>query len=178
MGQHTALEAIKRVYSLRRFVSRLLKPLVYLVTTPDVFVPIMHGNWPGNDTLWRTILDLNLIIRYADAGGTLTPGQKRRLFFFVDGVISGDGDGPMQNRARRVGLIAAASSSVALDRQLAHLMGFDWKRIPHLANVELDQDVQFPIHDQGDDSVFCNAPLVNDVNLRFRPARGWKSTLR
>ena len=46
---------------------------------------IMEGSWEGNDTIWRTVLDLNQILFYADRDGpharssaAALPGDRRR----------------------------------------------------------------------------------------------------
>ena len=59
---------------------------------------IRSGNWWGNDTVWRMCLDLNKIIFYGNQDGTLRPGTpegRKRHFVLVDGIIAGEGRGPM-----------------------------------------------------------------------------------
>ena len=51
------------------------------------------GNWHGNDTIWRTCIDLNRVLYHADAEGRLgTP--RRRVLNVYDGVVAGEGPRP------------------------------------------------------------------------------------
>ncbi|WP_431237363.1 DUF362 domain-containing protein [Mycolicibacterium aichiense] len=56
---------------------------------------VRAGNWFGNDTLWRTILDVNRALRYAQADGTLATTPQRRTFSIVNALVSGDGEAPI-----------------------------------------------------------------------------------
>jgi len=38
---------------------------------------INDGNWYGNDTIWRTILDLNKVLAYTDKNGVLRDRPQR-----------------------------------------------------------------------------------------------------
>jgi hypothetical protein len=93
---------------------------------------VRWGDWPGNDTAWRMCLDLNLVLRYADAGGRMRAEPQRRYFSIVDGIVAGSGDGPMMPTARRIGYLAAGPDPVVVDRTCAAHMGFDPDRIPLL----------------------------------------------
>jgi hypothetical protein len=93
-----------------------------------------NGNWHGNDTIWRTAIDLNKVFYLGDREGVLgRPG--RRVLNVYDGIVAGEGDGPMAPDPRPIGLLAAAEDGVAADVAIAWLMGFDWRRIPILARA-------------------------------------------
>lgn len=90
------------------------------------------GAWPGNDTLWRTILDINTILFFADAAGTLHDTPQRRYFALVDGVMGGEGNGPILPVPKPSGVILLGDDPLAVDVVASRLMGFDWERIPQL----------------------------------------------
>ncbi|MFP6661386.1 MAG: DUF362 domain-containing protein [Myxococcota bacterium] len=94
-----------------------------------------NGNWFGNDTIWRTCLDLNKVFYFGDKTGKLSKTPGRRVLNVYDGIIAGEGDGPMGPRARPIGLLALGEDGGAVDVILAWIMGFDWRRIPVLANA-------------------------------------------
>ena len=99
---------------------------------------IRSGNWHGNQTLWRMVLDLNKILFYANPDGTLREpeaGSCKPYISIVDGIVAGEGDGPEAPDAKRTGLLIAGTSPVAVDAVCAKLMGFDWRKIPSLANA-------------------------------------------
>ena len=92
------------------------------------------GAWYGNDTIWRMVYDLNRIIRYAPpGGGALAATPQRDYVAILDGIVAGEGNGPLQPLPVEAGVVAAARDPFALDALMARLMGFDPARIPLLA---------------------------------------------
>ncbi|MCL4553146.1 MAG: DUF362 domain-containing protein, partial [Candidatus Marsarchaeota archaeon] len=92
------------------------------------------GDWFGNDTIWRTVLDLNKIIRYADKSGRMHPVEQRRLFHLVDGIVAGEAEGPLSPTPKPCGLLVGGFDPVAVDSICARLMGFDEMQIPMIRN--------------------------------------------
>jgi Domain of unknown function (DUF362) len=96
---------------------------------------IRNGNWYGNDTIWRMILDLNKILLYANTDGSLRseqPQARKAYISIVDAIISGEGNGPEAPDPRHVGLLVGGVCPVAVDAVCARFMGFDWKKIPSI----------------------------------------------
>jgi hypothetical protein len=95
---------------------------------------IRSGNWHGNDTTWRMCLDLNRAFYYGDASGQRfdAPAPVRRALTLLDGVVGGEGEGPLAPRDVPVGAVLATTDPVALDLAALRLMGFDWRRIPKI----------------------------------------------
>jgi uncharacterized protein (DUF362 family) len=90
------------------------------------------GAWPGNDTLWRSILDLVKVITFADQDGQLRDSPQRHHLCVIDGIICGEGEGPLQPLPKAVGLILCSSNLVSADWAACHIAGFDWTKIPQL----------------------------------------------
>ena len=59
-----------------------------------VHLKFESGNWHGNDTIWRTIVDLNKILFFSKKDGFLSNEIQRKYFAIVDGIIGGEGNGP------------------------------------------------------------------------------------
>lgn len=145
---------------------------------------IRSGNWYGNDTLWRMVLDLNKVLLYANPDGTLRPDrfdQRKRYLSVVDGVIAGEGNGPEAPDAKNTGLLVAGTHPVAVDAVCARIMGFDWERIPSIRNAfSIDR---YPLCDFNYDGIVVQSSLAQfDGRLsawspaaaaRFRPHFGW-----
>jgi uncharacterized protein (DUF362 family) len=53
----------------------------------------------------------------------------------IDGIVAGEGDGPLAPRDRPLGVILAALDPVALDLAAIRLMGFDERRIPKVCEA-------------------------------------------
>ena len=93
------------------------------------------GAWPGNDTLWRSILDLVIVVTFADQYGKLMDMPQRYHLCLIDGIICGEGEGPLQPSPKPVGLVLCSSNPVSADWAACHVAGFDWTRIPQLHNA-------------------------------------------
>jgi uncharacterized protein (DUF362 family) len=143
-----------------------------------------NGNWYGNDTVWRTALDLNKILYCGDRRGALTaPG--RRVLNVYDGIIAGERNGPMGPRARALGLLAAGEDPGAVDVVLAWIMGFDWRRIPMLVHAAEDLAGGVRISGFRGDPDALEVCWIDergervlhlseiDLNLRFEAHPGW-----
>ena len=90
----------------------------------------VEGGWHGNDTIWRTCLDLNRVLLYADTDGRLHDSPRRVTLHLLDGVIAGEGDGPLRPTPVPAGVLLASLNPVALDAYATRLMGLNPDAIP------------------------------------------------
>jgi uncharacterized protein (DUF362 family) len=106
----------------RRLAARALSALwrVSEVFTGD---STATGSWPGNETVWRMTLDLNHVLYFAD-------DAPRRVITIVDGIVAGEGEGPLRPTAKPVGLLIGGENPAYIDGVLASLMGYNVSRIP------------------------------------------------
>ncbi|MDD4363727.1 MAG: DUF362 domain-containing protein [Atribacterota bacterium] len=141
-----------------------------------------NGSWYGNDTIWRTILDLNRIVRYADKNGNLCDFSQRKIFNIADMIISGEKEGPLSPSPKQVGIIAMAEDAVCMDEVLATIMGVDYHNIPSINNARLPH--QFPIGCSNEAHIISNnskwdnkdcSQLSSDDCLSFVLTNGWKN---
>lgn len=141
------------------------------------------GNWYGNDTIWRMILDLNKVLFYANPDGTLREGSisgAKRFIGVVDAVLAGQGHGPLAPDPIRMGYLAVGTNPVAIDAACAVLMGFDPRRIPAIArSFEIRN---YRICDFAFDDIvvrYAGAAvglddIPRDWVVPFEPQAGWK----
>jgi len=110
----------------------LIKAVRRLRALTDPRETVRAGNWHGNDTIWRTVVDLNTILRYADRAGHLgsAPFAGRRQFHLAEGIVVGGGDGPLAPVDVPAGLLVCGADPVRMDAAVAMLMGFDWRKVP------------------------------------------------
>jgi uncharacterized protein (DUF362 family) len=142
------------------------------------------GGWHGNDTIWRTVDDLNRIIFFYDpARMGMQEKRQRRYFAVVDGIIGMEGNGPLRGSPRPAGIILGGDDPLALDVTAATLMGFDWKRIRMLKGIATS-----PFESKYSTFVMGEAGLriLTNVNgwdsleglvrepLNFQPPAGWR----
>ena len=113
----------------------------------------VEGSWSGNDTVWRTGLDLNRILLYGQPDATLAEAPRRSVFHIVDAVVAGQGDGPLRPEPLPLGLLFMGMNAAAVDWVGARLLGYDPARISIVR--EAFADFRWPIT--------CYAP--GDVTL-------------
>jgi len=93
------------------------------------------GEWNGNDSIWRMVYDLNYILRYADSSGVVRKGaSQRRVLNILDGIVSGEGNGPLQPLPVESGILVASENPFLVDFVMAKLMGFDWRKLSVLSH--------------------------------------------
>jgi len=136
---------------------------------------VHSGNWCRNDTIWRSVLDINKIAIFADKNGQIQETPQRKMFILVDGIIGGEGQGPLAPRAKRSGTVICGTDPIYVDRVGARLMGFNEARIPLLARFarsSLSDHINIVLLEKD------NAKVVNfhDLsNLHFKPPYGWNN---
>jgi uncharacterized protein (DUF362 family) len=87
------------------------------------------GSWSGNDTIWRTCLDLNRILLYGRSDATISDEIQRRVIHIADAVVAGQGNGPLAPDPLNLGLILGADNAAAMDWVGAHLLAYDPEKI-------------------------------------------------
>lgn len=139
---------------------------------------IAGGAWPGNETIWRMIYDLNLVIRHADANGHLQPAPQRNYFCIVDGLVSGEGNGPLQPLPRATDWLVFGDDPFAIDAALASFMGFQLEKVPVIARRKQFAGTDWGRFELGELSVLLDGkpvhPLDSQINFHFAPPPGWK----
>jgi len=90
----------------------------------------IEGAWSGNDTIWRTCLDLNRILLYGRTDATMADYPERRVIHIVDAIVAGQGNGPLAPQPLKLGLIFGGENAAAVDWVAAHLLGYVPERIP------------------------------------------------
>lgn len=88
------------------------------------------GSWYGNDTIWRTICDLNYILNYADKQGNIQNTLQRSILNIGDMIIAGEGNGPVKPTPKKLNAMIISMNGVAFDLTLCNLMGFSHQQIP------------------------------------------------
>ena len=141
---------------------------------------IRSGNWYGNDTTWRMVLDLNRILTYAEVSGRLSTTPVRRFFSIVDGVVGGEGNGPLDPQPKPAGVILAGGNPVAVDLACARLMGYDYRKLPILSRGLFKHASALVDFDISDVRLRSNNPdyagpvlECSGLSPAFRPHFGW-----
>jgi len=141
---------------------------------------IHRGNWNGNDTVWRMVLDLNKILLYAAENGRLNSSRQRKFLSVVDGIIAGEGNGPLGPSAKNSGVIIAGFSPLLVDLIGARLMGFSLERIPLFWKAFRDAIHPLAPCNVDGAEVYTNVPALKNISrqsgsyLNFSVPYGWR----
>ena len=151
--------------------------------------PYAGGGWIGNDTVWRMTLDLNRILLHAREDGTLAGRDTpRRYLTVVDGIVAGEGEGPMDVQARPAGVLLAAGNPLLCDVAAARLMGFDPERLKLVTEGRRPHELPLaPVTTLDEADLACCTVAADDrweptapddlPNLDFIPPVGWKDVV-
>lgn len=131
-----------------------------------------RGAWPGNDTTWRMVLDLNRIALFGTREGKLAEVPQRLVYSLCDGLIAGEGNGPLESLPLALGVISLTNHSGMNDIALATLMRLDARRLPLLqeaARLPGEEPVLLTWHNQ---EIPLDALLQHSVAAL--PPPGWE----
>jgi uncharacterized protein (DUF362 family) len=138
------------------------------------------GSWHGNDTAWRMALDLTHTLLYSDKAGVLLDRPQRHFFSVVDGIVAGEGEGPLSPTARPCGVVISGFNPLAVDIVGARLIGFNPLRIRMLQEGLRRAWLKTWQGDQDQIKVATNQPFLRDLMTRkghylgFTPPQGWR----
>lgn len=97
----------------------------------DSSTVIRNGNWEGNDTCWRMALDLNRALLYGNGDGTWRKlDEPKNYLAIVDGIVAGEGNGPLCPDSVDAGIIVCGKNPAETDAVVAKLMGYEPKQLP------------------------------------------------
>ncbi len=133
------------------------------------------GSWSGNETIWRTTLDLNHILHFS-------PSSPKRVVTIVDGVIAGEGDGPLSPTPKAAGLLIGGENPAYVDAVLGKLMGYNLSRVPTVYHAIYHRKSRLAGPPLEDFRVRCafkagageSVPFARLPNLNFVKPRYWK----
>ena len=136
------------------------------------------GGWAGNDTIWRTTLDLNHVLYFA-------PDSPKKILNIVDGIIAGEGKGPLSPTSKRVGILAVGDNPAYVDAVLAQLMGYNISRIPSVYHAIYNRKSQLagPFLEEWDvnwvdENGARTMPFHELPNLDFKKPEYWRRCAR
>jgi uncharacterized protein (DUF362 family) len=129
---------------------------------------IHSGNWYRNRTTWRMCLDLNRCLYYSRPEGPALDAAVpvRTVLTIIDGIVAGEGEGPLAPSDRPLGAVLASLDPVAADLVAIALMGFDERKIPKVREAMRDTGLRVTrVRSPGDVEVV----EVDAANFEARP---------
>lgn len=147
-----------------------LSKIMWKVSFPEN-VHHLSAGWYGNDTTWRMVMDLNKIAIYGRKDGTISKTPQRELYSLCDGIVGGQGDGPLNPQPLPLGVLCFTNTSSMTDICMGILMGFNIEKIPLLkyaAQNIIQKNISLKLNGQ-------QTTLQNIANLSIQtlPPPGW-----
>ena len=160
----------------QRLAVRVLRKCARSLENADMF----DGGWSGNDTIPRTTLDLNHVLYFYDLNVhecVRTP--VRTVLHIVDGVIAGEGCGPLRPTPKAAGVVLGGWNPLLLDICGAKLIGLEPMKVRLLrygATHEKSRLAMSPLA-LGEARVVDDGEQKSVAQVRslgFRIPRGWE----
>jgi hypothetical protein len=129
------------------------------------------AGWCGNDTTWRMVLDIYKIIEYGKPNGTIADKPQRQILSLCDGIIAGQGDGPLNPLPLPLGIITFTNNPFINDRAMALLMDLPVEKIPLLTPIQLIDKRECKIYLNGEKLQLKD---LKRYSIKVVPPRGWK----
>jgi uncharacterized protein (DUF362 family) len=148
------------------------------------FTRALGGSWSGNDTCWRMAVDLARLLAYADRNGQLCSRVQRQHLSITDGIVAGEGQGPLRPEPVKLGYLAFSDNIVAGDFINCLAMGFDPAHLPLLRGALAEH--KYPLIEAFSPDwnlILGGQPATLDgvrqnFTKRFEPPRAWLELLQ
>lgn len=139
----------------------------------------LEGSWHGNDTVWRTVLDLQRILHYGRSDGTVAASQQRTVINLTDALVGGQAEGPLSPIPASLRFLTLGMNAAATEWVNALLMGLDPARIP-LTRAAFSRNEPALANFQPDEIMVrlenCDVSpdeAAQRAGYRVRPPAGW-----
>jgi uncharacterized protein (DUF362 family) len=139
----------------------------------------LEGSWYGNDTVWRMVLDINRLLIYGRSDGSLSSEPLRRIYSLTDGIVAGEGMGPLAPEPINLNVVTFASSSLFADLVHTALMHFNWCKIPLVRGAFQEFTYRLTTHSPNDVQVYVEGHMLTLKEVAkiygqtFKPPIGW-----
>jgi uncharacterized protein (DUF362 family) len=173
----------KRVF---RLLSLLCAGAARAMGAPRHFTWLGGGSWHGNDTIWRTVLDLNRLFFYFDSVNGLgdKPRDGLRYLAIADGLIGAEKESPLAPSPVPSGWLLGARNPAALDAVATACMGFDIEKVKLIHEAFVQRRWPLANFDAADIDVCGNtgATALADIYswrlfTPFNPSQGYRGAI-
>lgn len=128
---------------------------------------ISAGSWYGNNTIWRTTLDLNHILYFGKE-------KPLKVLNIVDGIIAGEGQGPLEPTPKNLGFLIAGENPAQVDSVIAKIIGYTLKKVPTVYNAIYNKKSRFNNDLESMDINLCNKDIIKKIKFSELPIHSFK----
>lgn len=144
---------------------------------------LVEGAWHGNQTVWRTCLDLNRVLRYGCSDGSLAETPQRTTIHISDAIIGGHGEGPLHALPIASRFVTGALNPAAAEWVNTRAMGWDPRRLPIVR--EAFGAFRWPIAPFQPEQILVRAAqgemaeslITPPAGVVFQASKGWRGAV-
>ncbi|MBN2393571.1 MAG: DUF362 domain-containing protein [Anaerolineae bacterium] len=126
-----------------------------------------RGMYLDNDTIWRTMADLNRILLYADTGGVLQTTPQRRYLAIVDAIVAAE-ESQYDPHPYPLNTVIIGTDPISVDAITARCMGFDPRALKSVVKASARQELPLGTADPAKIKVHTSGG--NTVSSLYRQA--------
>ncbi len=131
----------------------------------------MAATWYGNDTVWRMVMDLNLIATYGKLDGTLSDLPQRTMYTLCDAIVGGQNEGPLYPEPLPSGVLFFSNDPYLSDEVAGNLFKLNLDKIPLLKEARL-------LNEKKDKEISVNHSIVSinyvrSIGIEAQVPSGW-----
>lgn len=151
-------------HAIDKFILRKLQPSQNFV----------KGDWWGNDTTWRSAVDLNKILLYCDKDGRMQSTIQRKYLSIIDGIIGGEAEGPLTPDPVYSGTLIGGFDPLTVDIFASTVIGIDWQKLKMLVGAANLKKYLLTTIEPGNYCVASDSDHdFTEPMFYFRPPTGW-----
>ncbi|MEI6258813.1 MAG: DUF362 domain-containing protein [Deltaproteobacteria bacterium] len=133
----------------------------------------LGASWYGNDTCWRMVFDVNKVAVYGKKDGTISNEPQRVIYSLCDGIIGGQGNGPLQPTPLPLGMVSFTNNAALMDVAYGYLFKLKHEKIPFFKKAkELVDKMDYTISMNKNEASFES---LSDYSIDVILPLGWQN---
>ncbi|MGI6340321.1 MAG: DUF362 domain-containing protein [Bacteroidales bacterium] len=144
----------------------------YILLTPTHY---LGAGWYGNDTCWRMVSDLNKIARFGSKDGKIHTERQREVYSLSDGIIGGQGNGPLNPQPLHLGVLIFSNEPLLNDLVISRIMKLNSNKIPIIKEVKPEQIKNCTLKLNKE---IVSIDEIDMISIDTEPSPGWELLLQ
>lgn len=138
----------------------------------------VEGSWYGNDTIWRTVSDINKLVFACDSHGSIQSVPQRKMIVVGDLIVAGEGEGPLSPSPAHTASLTFSDNPFVHDAAIARLAGSEINRLPSIGRTIESFEMYNLIKSEicsSNRKAYDGVSVLELDTLRsgLKPSRGW-----
>ena len=141
------------------------------------------GSWYGNDTVWRTLLDINRCFFYFNKDENRINEKSNSINYLaiVDGIVVGHKESPISPSPKKAGVMLVSRNPLAIDTVVCALFGFDINKVKQITEGYKLKELKISSFNAEEINIITSEGIINiddiylnEKDLKIEPSKGFK----